>query len=446
MTRAPRYEDFALGFTADPEDPRCFRVSIRQAPCPGPDGSFRLPFPAEELDGLLAGLEARIVDSGRGRTAGRHLGAAGVELAGPGPDEVGHRLFRALFRGEVRDRFIESRERARHHSDMGLRVRLVIDPEAPGGTRLASLPWELLYRRETRDHLSRNLWTPVVRFLLTRETRELTPLDDDLRILLVSANPEGSARLDLAGETAALEAAWSEVGLDVRHLENPSGREGDLRKAIRRFDPHVLHFMGHGALDERTGEGGLVLGERHGRPRVYTAAVLRDDVRAGSSLRFVCLNACTTGRLPRRQGQDPFSGLAASLVMAGVPAVVAMQFPVSDRAALAFSEGLYRALAAGDPVDAAVAEGRMAIVRQDTGSWEWATPALYLSVADGRVFSGREMGEAQKRNEGATAPSTGQKQNSFVAKGCTNVVQAETIPTDTMNIGGSDRSSSRRGR
>lgn len=444
MTRTPRYEDFALGFTADPEDPRCFRVSIRQAPCPGPDGSLRLPFAAEELDGLLAGLEARIAGCTSEGTAGRHFATAESESAGPTPEEIGHRLFRALFQGEVRERFLESRERARHRSDMGLRVRLVIDPEAPGGTRLASLPWELLYRRETRDHLSRNLWTPVVRFLLTRETRQLTPLEDDLRILLVSANSVGSSRLDLPGEAAAFEAAWSEAGLDVHHLENPSGREGALRKAIRRFDPHVLHFMGHGAFDERTGEGGLVFGERHGRPRVYTGAVLRDDLRAGSSLRFVCLNACTTGRLPRKEGQDPFSGLAASLVMAGVPAVVAMQYPISDRAALAFSEGLYRALAAGDPVDAAVAEGRMAIVRRDTDSWEWATPALYLSVADGQVFSEVEAGEAHRSTDhSATAPTEAGK---FVAEGCENVVQAETITTDTMNIGGGDRPRSRKGR
>lgn len=438
MPQVPRYEDFALGFTADSEDPQRFQVTIRQAPCSGPDGDFRLPFLPDELDELLARLEGQIA----GVHTGRHLEPPAAEALGWKPEDVGRRLYEALFQGDVEHSFLESRQRARHRPSTGLRLRLVIDPEAHGGARLASLPWELLYRHETRDHLSRNLWSPIVRFLVTRETPRPVTLDDDLRILLISANPQGSASLDLAHEAAELAAAWSERGLSVHHLADPSVERGDLHRAIRREDPHVLHFMGHGAFDERSGKGGLVLGGRHELPRVYTAEVLRGDVRASSSLRFVCLNACTTGRLPRREGQDPFSGLASSLVMAGVPAVVAMQFPISDRAAMAFSSGLYRALVAGDPVDAAVTEGRMAVFTQDPESWEWATPALYLSVPDGRLFSEAEEGEARRSSEHPAVVPTGGK---FVAKDCENVVQVEAITADILNIGGGNPPSSRKG-
>jgi hypothetical protein len=63
-----------------------------------------------------------------------------------------------------------------------------------------------------------------------------------------------------------------------------------------------------------------------------------------------------------------------------------MQFPISDEAALAFSAMFYRRLAAGDGVDTAVAEGRLAVQRRLPGTLEWGTPALFLRAADGRLF------------------------------------------------------------
>ncbi len=105
-------------------------------------------------------------------------------------------------------------------------------------------------------------------------------------------------------------------------------------------------------------------------------------------LRLVVLNACDTARLPRRDGLDVFSGTAAALVLAGFPAVLAMQFPISDEAAIRFAEAFYAALAAGDPVEAALVEGRQAIFDLDRrrGGFEWATPVLYLRVQDGDLF------------------------------------------------------------
>jgi hypothetical protein len=123
--------------------------------------------------------------------------------------------------------------------------------------------------------------------------------------------------------------------------------------------------------------------------------------------------------------------------MAGVPAVVAMQFPISDRAALAFSTSLYRALAAGDPVDAAVTEGRMAVFTQAPDSWEWATPALYLSVPDGRLFSTRDEERTTPRGDrdSAAVPTV---QKRFVAKHNKQVFQGENITVGTVTSGGSN--------
>ena len=82
---------------------------------------------------------------------------------------------------------------------------------------------------------------------------------------------------------------------------------------------------------------------------------------------------------------DPFAGLATSIVQRGIPAVIAMQFAITDAAAIVFAEGFYEALAAGYPVDAALGAARMAILT-DENDVEWATPVLFMRVPDGRIF------------------------------------------------------------
>jgi tetratricopeptide (TPR) repeat protein len=68
-----------------------------------------------------------------------------------------------------------------------------------------------------------------------------------------------------------------------------------------------------------------------------------------------------------------------------VPAVVAMQFPITDEAAITFARGFYTALSVGRPVDAAVSYARLAIFADDNDV-EWATPVLYMRAPDGRIF------------------------------------------------------------
>jgi hypothetical protein len=94
------------------------------------------------------------------------------------------------------------------------------------------------------------------------------------------------------------------------------------------------------------------------------------------------LNACEGARSGRT---DPFAGTAQSLVQQGIPAVLAMQFEITDEAAIVFSQVLYEAVSDGYPLDAATAEARKA-VHAGPNPVEWATPVLYLRTPDGRIF------------------------------------------------------------
>ena len=100
-------------------------------------------------------------------------------------------------------------------------------------------------------------------------------------------------------------------------------------------------------------------------------------------LRLVVLNSCEGARTTLT---DPYAGVATTLVQLGVPAVVAMQFEISDRAAIVFAEELYTNLIGRrDPIDAAVAEARKAIY-SDVDRVEWATPVLFVRDPDVQLF------------------------------------------------------------
>ena len=101
------------------------------------------------------------------------------------------------------------------------------------------------------------------------------------------------------------------------------------------------------------------------------------------SLRLVVLNACEGAKGGR---EDILSSTAATLVQSGLPAVLAMQYDITDGAAVELAESFYDALAAGVPVDTAVTEARNAVSLANEHSLEWGTPVLYLRSADGNLF------------------------------------------------------------
>jgi hypothetical protein len=106
------------------------------------------------------------------------------------------------------------------------------------------------------------------------------------------------------------------------------------------------------------------------------------------------LNACEGARAPADPTRPTFAGVATCLVDEGVPAVVAMQFPISDRAASAFGLGLHRALADGEDVARAVVAGRQAIRDDIPGTLQWITPALFLRQPPVMETAAREAAPA----------------------------------------------------
>lgn len=380
-----RFDYQYLAVRIEPDGRGGFRARVEQ-PSGGGKAPFVPPWTGEELDALLRGLEQQVRggEEEAGAAPARDLVAATGPLV-PNAREVGERLFRALFRDGLERTLVEALAEIEQSSTRALRLRLILDLTAPGMAPIAALPWELLYDPYRHRFLAQYLATSLVRFLDAQPAaappRERLPL----RILIVPASPRDLPPLDLDREVEGIERAFRGRGDVAVEVLRRAGL-GDLRRRLRDQSFHVLHFLGHGKFDGDSGEGRLIFEGPDGEPHLVPAELLATTLRGIRSLRLVVLAACDSGRHLRREGLDPYRGVAAALVREGLPAVVAMQFPLSDAAAITWSGAFYFALAAGDPVDAAMVEGRQAILRGRPGSLEWAIPALFLRAVDGQLF------------------------------------------------------------
>ena len=308
--------------------------------------------------------------------------------------EVGAVLFEQAITGPVREFFYKCQGQA-DQQGKGIRWRLALDPS------IGDLPWEFLYLQD--QFVALNPRSPVVRYI--KGAARKTPLKGEhpLRILVVIASPKDVPPLDTQAEkdriNAALKPLSSKGLVDVTFIEGPDTWER-LMDALLPNQTHILHFIGHGAFDEKNREGVLLMEDEDGLTAKIESERFSVLVLGKSRLRLVVLNSClgTQGD----EGQ-PFSSMAAGLVRSGVPAVIAMQFEISDRAAREIAETFYTSLALNMPVDAAITEARRKIFLSDRDSLEWATPILYMQVPDGRLF---EFSKAQAPAEHSSSSET----------------------------------------
>ena len=361
---ALKYDDFDLLIAPAGDH---YRVHLN-----GPTGQaaadFVLPFTEVELNNFLSRI-GQVRRSTRRSEAPEHSAAK----------EFGNKLFRAVFSGELIAQLRSSVEHSLDN-DRGLRIRLRLT-DAP---ELADLPWEFLYDSAQNHFLTTSTETPLVRFLDLPQ--RITPMRATLplRVLVVIAGPKNLKRLDAEGEWERLQEALADL-LRRGHIvleRLPAATIDALRLRARGAPFHIFHFIGHGGFDNIAEDGVLQFEDENGMSYPVRGELLGMQLHDHRSLRLAVLNACEGGRSSR---QDPFSGVAQSLLQQRVPAVIAMQFEISDAAAKVFAREFYRAIAEGNPVDAAVCESRKALFHEDFGQ-EWATPVLYMRSQEGLLF------------------------------------------------------------
>jgi hypothetical protein len=368
--RKMNYLDFEINIA--PATGREYIVSVIHSPAGEAHETIVFPYETLELNNRLQAVEVALLRSAWKRPKGTTPEEQSVMDLGMG-------LFDTLITGEIRSLYdVSQREAARE--DMGLRLKLRI--QAP---ELAGIPWEFIYdhRQEEFICLSRN--NPVVRYLEIPQVILPLKVELPLQVLGMVVSPDDFPRLDIEREKQRVETALEQLearGLvKITWLESPTWR--DLQRALQGGPWHIFHFIGHGGFDHQTDEGQVVLADESGQSYFLNAAQLGRLLADHNSLRLVLLNSCEGAR---GSISDVFSSSAATLVRRGIPAVIAMQYEISDRAAIEFSRSFYESLANDLPVDASVTEARKAISMALTNTFEWGTPVLFMRAPDGTIF------------------------------------------------------------
>jgi hypothetical protein len=310
---------------------------------------------------------------------------------------IGCSLFDFLFKGPVlrclRDNLLALQMHQKvEKGPTALRIRLHFGaPGDPADLRqvahLAALPWELLYDLERGEYLCLQASTPIVR---TFDAPFYVPyplaVDPPLRILVVAAQPPDQRWLNLAAEITGLQNGLA--GTDAIELKVlPHATFPALQEELQRGPYHVFHFMGHGK------EGQLLLESPNAEVTSdsVSTAVLARLFGEHKTLRLAVLNSCKSAQLPDPRYGDSFAAVAAGLIQAVIPAVVAMQLEIQDSPAIDFAGAFYRSLASNEPLELAVTRGRRAITDNEDRR------AREIDTREVREMDARENDDTQGR-------------------------------------------------
>lgn len=307
-----------------------------------------------------------------------------------GPTTRGEQVLRDFGRGVFRSVFtdVPSIQRIYERSKgaaQDLRIKLRIE-----AADLAGLPWEYLYDEDDMPGFV-SLTRPIVRYLETAGGVGRMGVKGPLRILGMIADPSTSEwpKLNVVKErdriNKGIDALQHEGKVDFQWV--PGGTGKDLMKKLLEGQWHIFHFIGHGGVEEALpgagASGFVVMVDEDGKPvKKFASDLAMMLTGARRSLRLIVLNCCESARI---NVGDRFGNPAIGLMKTGwLPAVVAMQFPITDNAAISMSEGFYAALAGNRPIDDAVTLARKFI--QEKSRVEWGIPVLYMRSPDGRIF------------------------------------------------------------
>jgi hypothetical protein len=310
---------------------------------------------------------------------------------------------------------------------------------------VGAYPWELLYE-EPRGFLFANPRAALVRYIDCSIPVPELVTSDAINLLLVTPRPisrptDPIRLLPLVdSESKAITEGLATSSSGAIHL-NPLPAASPNRSTWELLNdyltthtgaqaPHILHFDGHGGFGRRCAkapagcgllttvddtvcrgcgrrldgpaQGYLAFEARDKRPDWVSASEV-SNLLVMSGVRLAVLTACKSAVV---EGHSVFSGMGPALIQAGVPAVAAMQFSVTDEAASGFTRGFYLALAQHEPLTQAMGRARAMLFDNETA---WYRPVLYLRTdaenPDGCLFTatehrtrGKGQGDGQRRD------------------------------------------------
>lgn len=271
-----------------------------------------------------------------------------------------------------------------------LRLYLDVRPSA-----LRRLPWELL-RANNRIVFADPL--AACSRIAPEIDLDASASEEDwpLRVMVVVGSEPDDADVDAERELAELEDALRplEGVLDLDVARNPS--QDSLLARYELIRPHLLHLIGHGGADE-LGNNSLKVFDKAANETWDLTTDLIQLAFAEAPPQLAVLNAC---RSQSCEEHEAAWMLSDAFVALGVPAIVGMQADIRGVAATHFTAGLYGALAAGKPLDAALNAARRKItLAGGTNHRDFCLPVLTLARAGDQVLRMRWAVDGEQRKK-----------------------------------------------
>lgn len=339
---------------------------------------------------------------------------------------LGEHLYNFLFESpEIKKTFENTykvfNDQKKRQPNLRLRLILIFHEEAKD---LTTYPWEFIYMPWKQIGLSRDntgfflageeTGLILTRFVPELEVRRFEREKSPLRILIVFSHPKDLGFVDdeIINDIKELKNLQKPDYIKVESMENPTFTS--LKEKIDACRPHILHFIGHGedgqiALINEKEEIELQEAEK-GQGKAKEAKWI--DSRTVGTLfnkyqpRLVFLHACKGATSQSIQNSlRSISSTARWLVYKNIPAVIAMQYEISNEDALIFARKFYQQIGQGMPIDEAVTEARKELGNTPRGgrlAWDsrsFGTPVVYLQTSEAIILPS-EKGEKKEPGNG----------------------------------------------
>ena len=398
-------------------------------------GNFVPPYSTRQLNTLHKKLNNQESNAADLREIGYRLFLAlcGSETPGASRREPSEQSVQAMLRGVIQ-------RTLRRRGTVALTFSF-----AQGCDEFVRYPWELLHNGE-HFLLASGVFTLTRALLRPDEPLQgcELPVHPPMRLLYISASPKDCVALETERSYEALRRALSELiengQIILDRLEQVTfddlvgylsdcGGVGVFDDQETSLPCYAIHFDGHGAygrlcpndtcealneadarkccrcgtaLNRVKAQTFLCFCNEEGNNRYIDTQSLR-ELFMSSDVRLAVFSACDTatfgGEDLRRQhrGIAFDATLATALVMAQIPAVVAMPFSLQDDLSPTFMFHFYEALAQGRTLEEGLSRARHAMLPKHNHQG-WFIPVLYRHVGEGQegpvaLLAGRDTGE-----------------------------------------------------
>ena len=200
------------------------------------------------------------------------------------------------------------------------------------------------------------------------------------RILVLSANPKTTPQLRIDVEVRELEEglALSKRSNQFELWSELAVRTSDIHRTLLEYEPHIVHFIGHGSVE------GLMVEDVLGFAIRISADALSDLFKLFSDkIKCVILSAC-------------YSESQAKAIIKHIDYVIGMRKEIRDKACIEFAVGFYDALGAGKSIEDAFKFGCNAIQILYPESSEHLIPILLKRKGLGKNEDRENMDIARK--------------------------------------------------